>query len=126
MFTLASIITQTVAIANFDLETVAGRILAKIDLWATCQPLASQISAIQSKESSANGTTVIQRGPPPQNQWKGQTSSYQNKPPYQGNKSGQNQQSSAPVSQRRQNNQKGKGPVRAKNPSKQQKRLWYK
>ena len=32
MFTLASTITQTVAVANFDLETVAGRILAKIDL----------------------------------------------------------------------------------------------
>ena len=36
MFTLASTITQTVAVANFDLETVASRILAEIDLWATC------------------------------------------------------------------------------------------
>ena len=36
MFTLASTITQTVAVANFDLETVASRILAEIDLWAMC------------------------------------------------------------------------------------------
>ena len=28
MFTLASTITQTIAIANFDLETIASRILA--------------------------------------------------------------------------------------------------
>ena len=34
MFTLASTITQTVAIANFNLETVASRILAEIDLRA--------------------------------------------------------------------------------------------
>ena len=125
MFTLASTITQTVAIANFNLETVANRILAEIDLWATCRPLASWISTVQSKESSANRTTVIWRGPPPQNQWKGQTSSYPNKPLYQGNQSGQNQQGSGSGSQQRQNNQKGKGPARAKNPSKQQKRLWY-
>ena len=32
MLTLASTITQTVAIANFDLETIASRILAEIDL----------------------------------------------------------------------------------------------
>ena len=36
MFTLTSTITQTVAVANFDLETIASRILAEIDLWATC------------------------------------------------------------------------------------------
>ena len=36
MFNLASTITQTVAAATFDMETVAGRILAKMDLWATC------------------------------------------------------------------------------------------
>ena len=77
MFTLASTITQTVAVANFDLETVASRILAEIDLRATCRPLASRISAVQSEESSANRTTVIWCGPPPQNQWKGQTNSYQ-------------------------------------------------
>ena len=35
MFTLTSTITQTVTPANFDLETVASRILAEIDLWAT-------------------------------------------------------------------------------------------
>ena len=92
MFTLASTITQTVAVAIFDLETLASRILAEIDLWATRRPLASRITTVQSKESSANRTTVIRCGPPPQNQWKGQTSSYQNKPPYQGNQSGQNQQ----------------------------------
>ena len=34
MFTLASTITQTVAVTNFDLETVSSRILAEIDLWA--------------------------------------------------------------------------------------------
>ena len=34
MFTLASTIAQTVAIANFNLETVASRILAEIDLQA--------------------------------------------------------------------------------------------
>ena len=67
---------------------------------------------------------MIWHGPPPQNQWKGQTSSYQNKPPYQGNQSGQNQQGSNSGSQN-QNNQKGKGPARAKYPSKQQKKLWY-
>ena len=119
MFTLASTITQTVAIANFDLETVASRILAEIDLRATCRPLASRISAIQSEESSANRTTVIRRGPPPQNQWKGQTNSYQRPPQqYQGNQSGyQNQQSSGPASQPRpHNNQKGKGPARQRNP----------
>ena len=124
MFTLASTITQTVAVANFDLETVASTILAEIDLRATRRPLASQISAIQSKESSANRTTVIRCGPPPQNQWKGQTSSYQNKPPYQGNQSGRNQYSSG-SGQQNKSNQKGKGPLRAKNPSKQQKKAWY-
>ena len=126
MFTLASTITQTVAVANSDLETIASRILADIDLWAMRRPLTSQISAVQSEEASANRTTVIQRGPPPQNQWKGQTNSYQ-KPPYQNNyQSGhQNQQGSGPAPQQRQNNQKDKSPVRAKNPSKQQKKLWY-
>ena len=115
MFTLASTITQTVAIANFDLETVASRILAEIDLRATHQPLASWISAVQSEESSANRTTVIRRAPPPQNQWKGQTSSYQNKLPYQGNQSGQNQYGSG-YGQQNQSNQKEKGPARAKIP----------
>ena len=67
MFTLASTITQTVAIANFDLETVASRVLAEIDLWATHRPLASGISTVQSEESSANRTTVIWHGPPSQN-----------------------------------------------------------
>ena len=57
MFNLASTITQT----------VAGRILAEIDLRATCQPLASRISAIASNEPSANRTNLIWRGPPPQN-----------------------------------------------------------
>ena len=127
MFTLASTITQTVAVANFNLETVASRILAEIDLWATRRPLASRISAIQSEESSANRTTVIWHGPPPQNQWRGQTNSYQRLPQqYQGNQSGyQNQQGSGPASQLRPNNQKGKGPARAKKPSKEQKKSWY-
>ena len=127
MFTLTSTITQTVAVANFDLETVASRILAEIDLWATHRPLTSWISAIQSEESSANRTTVIWCSPPPQNQWKGQTNSYQRLPQqYQGNQSGyQNQQGSGPAPQQRPNNQKGKGPTRAKNPSKQQKKSWY-
>ena len=125
MFTLASTITQTVAIANFDLKTVASRILAEIDLRAMRRPLASRISAVQSEESSANRTTVIRRGPPPQNQWKGQTNSYQ-RPPYQANQSGyQNQQGSGPATQQRPNNQKGKGPVRAKKPLKEQKKSWY-
>ena len=123
MFTLASTIMQTIAVANFDLEIIASRILAEIDLWAMHQPLASWISVVQSEESSANRTTVIRHGPPPQNQWKGQTSSYQNKLPYQGNQSGQ--QGSGPAPQQRQNNQKGKSPVTAKNPLKQQKRTWY-
>ena len=124
MFTLASTITQTIAVANFDLETIASRILAEIDLRATCRPLASRISAIQSKEASANRTTVI-RCPPPQNQWRGQTRSYQNKLLYQANQSGQNQQGSGPAPQQRQNNQKAKGPARAKNSLKQQKKSWY-
>ena len=115
VFTLASTITQTVAVVNFDLKTIASRILVEIDLRAMRQPLASRISAIQSEEPSANRTTVIQRSPPPQNQWKGRTNSYQ-KPPYQPNyQSGQNKQGS-PASQQRQNNQKGNGPARAKNP----------
>ena len=125
MFTLASTITQTVAVANFDLETIASRILAEIDLRAMCQPLASRIFTVQSEEASANRTTVIWCSPPPQNQWKGQTSSYQNKSPYQGNQSGQNQFGSG-SGQQNQSNQKGKGPARAKNPSKQQKKSWYK
>ena len=41
IFNLASTITQTVAIPSFNMETVASRILAKMDLWATCQPLTS-------------------------------------------------------------------------------------
>ena len=125
MFTLASTITQTIAAADFNVETIASRTLAEIDLQATRRPLASRISAIQSEDPSANRTTVIWHGPPPQNQWKGQTNSYQNKPPYQNNyQSGQNQQGS-PASQQRQNSQKGKGPERARNPSKQQKKSWY-
>ena len=125
MFTLTSTITQTIAVANFDLETVANRILAEIDLQATRRPLAFRISAIQSEESSANRTTVIRRGPPPQNQWKGQTNSYQ-RLPYQQNQSGyQNQQNSGHASQQRPNNQKGKGPARAKKPLKEQKKSWY-
>ena len=119
MFTLASTITQTVAPVTFDLETVASRILAEIDLWATRRPLTSHISAMQSEDPSANRTTVIWRGPPPQNRWKDQMSSYQSKPPYQpyqGNQSGQSQQGSGSALQ---NNQKGEGPVRSKQPSKQ-------
>ena len=59
MFNLASTITQTVAATNFDMETIAGRILAEIDLRATHRPLASQISAAASKEPFANRTDVI-------------------------------------------------------------------
>ena len=76
MFTITSTITQTIAVANFNLETVASRILAEIDLQATHQPLASRISAVQSEDASAHRITLIRHGPPPQNQWKGQTSSY--------------------------------------------------
>ena len=80
MFTLASTITQTVAIANFNVETVTSRILAEIDLWATRRPLASRIPAIQSEDPSANRTTVIWRSPSPQNQLKGQTQQQQANP----------------------------------------------
>ena len=79
---------------------------------------------MKSEESSANRTTVIRRGPPPQNQWKGQTNSYQ-RPPYQNQSGYQNQQGSGPATQQRPNNQKGKGPARAKKPSREQKKSWY-
>ena len=59
MFNLASTITQTVAVATFHMETVASRILAKMDLWATRRPLASWITAVQSEESSANRTNGV-------------------------------------------------------------------
>ena len=68
MFNLASTITQTVAVPSFDIETIAGRILAEMDLWAMHRPLAFQISAVASEEPSVNRTDIIQCGPPPQNQ----------------------------------------------------------
>ena len=36
MFNLTFTITQTVAVPSFDMETVASRILAEMDLWAMC------------------------------------------------------------------------------------------
>ena len=68
MFNLASTVMQTVAVPSFDMETIASRILAEMDLWAMCQPLASRISAVASEEPSANRTNIIWHGPPPQNQ----------------------------------------------------------
>ena len=71
MFNLASTITQTVAAATFNMETVSGRILAKMDLQATCCPLASCISAVETEETSINRTNIIRHGPPTHNKWSG-------------------------------------------------------
>jgi len=81
---IASTITQTVEPVNFNMSTVSKRILMDMDLRATRKPLHARISQAESggqasSSSSVNRTNVIKRGPPPQNQWRSQTPSYQPK-----------------------------------------------
>jgi len=79
-FALASTIMQTVEPANFNMSTISKRILMDMDLRTTCKPLHAQISQAESRgqsSSSVNRTNMIKCSPPPQNQWRSQTSSYQ-------------------------------------------------
>ena len=98
---LASTIIQTITVANFDMQHVTATILMKMDLQATCKPLHAWISAIQKSEdpsSLINQTNVIRRGPPNQNQWRNQTSSYQrlSNQPHQPSSGGYHNQQSGP------------------------------
>jgi hypothetical protein len=128
--TLASTIVQTLEVANFDIDHVSSCILMEMDLRATRKPLHARISHAESKDPSSliNRTNVIRRGPPNQNQWRNQTPSYQrpsNQQQYQPPTGGyQNQQSGN--HNPNQNQQKGKGPARSKQPGKGQKKAWFK
>jgi hypothetical protein len=118
--TLASTIVQTLEVANFDIDHVSSHILMEMDLRATCKPLHAWISHVESEDPSSliNRTNIIRHGPPNQNQWWNQTPSYQrssNQQQYQPPAGGyQNQQSGN--HNPNQNQQKGKGPVRSKQP----------
>jgi hypothetical protein len=128
--TLASTIVQTLKVANFDIDHVSSRILMEMDLRATRKPLHAQISHAESEDPSSliNRTNIIRRGLPNQNQWWNQTPSYQrpsNQQQYQSPAGGyQNQQSGN--RNPNQNQQKGKGPARSKQPGKGQKKEWFK
>jgi hypothetical protein len=129
--TLASTIVQTLKVANFEIDHVSSCILMEMDLRATCKPLHARISHAESKDPSSsliNRTNVIRCGPPNQNQWRNQTPSYQrpsNQQQYQPPTGGyQNQQSGN--CNPNQNQQKGKGPARSKQPGKNQKKEWFK
>jgi len=108
-FALASTIMQTVDPVNFNMSTVSKWILMDMDLCATRKPLHARISQAESggqafSSSSVNRTNVIKRRPPPQNQWRSQTSLYQlrpfgNKP--SGSYSNQPQSGSANPNQRK-------------------------
>jgi len=83
-FTFASTITQTIEAVNFNMNTVSGQILMEMDLRAMRKPLQARISQAESRgpsssssSSSINRTNVIKCSPPPQNQWRSQTPSYQ-------------------------------------------------
>jgi hypothetical protein len=128
--TLASTIVQTLEVANFDINHISSCILMEMDLWATHKPLHAQIShaEFEGPFSLIKRTNVIRHGPPNQNQWQNQTPSYQRlsnqqqyKPPTGGY---QNQQSGN--CNPNQNQQKGKGPARSKQPGKGQKKEWFK
>jgi len=128
-FALASTITQTVDPVNFNMSTVSKQILMDMDLRATRKPLHVRISQAESggqasSSSSVNRTNVIKRGPPPQNQWRSQTPSYQlrtfgNQP--SGSYSNQPQSGSANPNQR-----KNGSPAKSKRPGKNQKKNWFK
>ena len=126
---LASTIVQTITVANFDMQHVTAAILMEMDLRATRKPLHARISAIQESEdpsSLINRTNVIRRGPPNQNQWRNQTPSYQrlSNKPHQPSPGGYHNQQSGPRNTN-QNQKKGKGPAKSKQPGKGQKKDWF-
>ena len=117
---LASTIVQTITVANFDMQHVTAAILMEMDLQATHKPLHARISAVQESEdpsSLINWTNIIRHGPPNQNQWRNQTLSYQRP-------SNQSHQPSS-GGYHNQNQKKGKGPARSKQPGKNQKKEWF-
>ena len=119
---LTSTIAQTITIANFDMQHVTAAILMEMDLRATCKSLHARISHIQeSKDPSSliNWTNVIRCSPSNQNQWRNQSPSYQrpSNQQYQSSPGGfQNQQSGN--CNLNQNQKKGKGPAKFKQPGK--------
>jgi len=127
-FALTSTITQIVDPVNFNMSTISKWILMDMDLCATRKPLHAWISQAesrgQSSSTSVNRTNVIKCSPPPQNQWRSQTPSYQlrsfdNQP--SGGYSNQPQLGSANPNQR-----KNSGPAKSKRPGKNQKKDWFK
>ena len=126
---LASTIVQTITVANFDMQHVTAAILMEMDLQATRKPLHARISAVQeSKDPSSliNWTNVIRCGPPNQNQWRNQIPSYQklSNQPHQPSPGGYHNQQSGPCNTN-QNQKKGKGPAKSKQPGKNQKKDWF-
>ena len=126
---LASTIVQTITVANFDMQHVTAAILMEMDLRATRKPLHARISTVQESEdpsSLINRTNVIRRGPPNQNQWRNQTPSYQksSNQPHQPSPGGYHNQQSGPRNTN-QNQKKGKGPAKSKQPGKGQKKDWF-
>ena len=123
---LTSTIVQTITIANFNMQHITAAILMEMDLRATRKLLHARISAVQeSKDPSSliNRTNVIRRGPPNQNQWRNQTPSYQ-RPSNQPSPGGYHNQQSGPRNTN-QNQKKGKGPAKSKQPGKSQKKDWF-
>ena len=60
LFSLASTITQILKDNDFNTDNITKAILADLNLHATCQPLAAQISGISREPFSlANWTNVI-------------------------------------------------------------------
>jgi len=87
-FALTFIITQTVKPANFNMSTVSKQILMDMDLYTMHKPLHAQISQAEFRgQPSVSRINVIKQCPPPQNQWRSQTSSCQPRPFYQDNQS---------------------------------------
>ena len=126
---LASTIIQTITVADFDMQHVTAAILMEMNLWATHKPLHAQISAVQESEdpsSLINRTNVIRHSPPNQNQWRNQTPSYQrpSNQPHQPSPGGFNNQQSGPRNTN-QNQKKGKGSAKFKQPGKGQKKDWF-
>ena len=126
-FALTSTIMQTVKAANFNMSTVSNWILMEMDLHTMCKPLQARISQAESRgqsSSSVNRTNIIKCSPPPQNQWRSQTSLYQprmfgNQP--SGGYSNQPQSGSVNPNQKKDNS-----PAKSKQPGKNQKKNWFK
>jgi len=118
---------QTIEAVNFNMSTISSQILMEMDLCAMCKSLHSRISQAESggqSSSSVNRTNIIKHGPPPQNQWRSQTPSYQlrsfgNQP--SGGYSNQPQSGSANPNQK-----KGNDSAKSKRPGKNQKKDWFK